>query len=340
MNRLPLVSVLIPCHNAARWIGATLQSVLAQTWPRIEVIVVDDGSSDDSMEAMRAFRASNVQIIRQEHGGAATARNRALEKARGRYIQYVDADDLLSPDKIEQQVQLLESEPPDLLAVSGTIHFNDGATPADGVCHDGWPLVDTDDPVEWLIDLLGGDGEGGMVHPGAWLMPCAIARRIGPWNSMMGPDDDGEYFARAVLAARGIRRSAGWSYYRKFPGGGSLSSSSSREGHEGALHAAQRKAELLLARADTPRTRRALVQQYMHRALLSYPDYPDISRAAEEKALQLGTRRFRACFGSRKGRLLNAMFGWKATRRLQRWLRSTRPRDAAGGAVAPSAPAK
>ena len=94
----PKVSVLIPCFNAERFIGETLESVFHQTWPKIEVIVVDDGSCDESVIEVQRF--AGVRLIRQDHIGAAAARNRAYAESTGAFIQILDADDLIAPDKI------------------------------------------------------------------------------------------------------------------------------------------------------------------------------------------------------------------------------------------------
>ncbi len=100
----PLVSVLIPAYNAAPWVAKAIGSALAQDWPRIEIIVVDDGSRDSTLRAARQFESKRVKVVAQENQGAAVARNRALSLAQGDYIQWLDADDLLAPDKITQQL--------------------------------------------------------------------------------------------------------------------------------------------------------------------------------------------------------------------------------------------
>lgn len=99
----PLVSVVIPCYNAARTIAATLESVLAQSYRPIEVIVVDDGSSDRSVEIASSF-APAVTVVVQENGGPASARNEGIRRSRGEFIAFVDADDLWHPEKLTAQV--------------------------------------------------------------------------------------------------------------------------------------------------------------------------------------------------------------------------------------------
>ena len=96
------VTISIPCFNAARWIAEAVQSALAQTWPEKEIIVTDDGSTDGSLEILENFGKA-IRLIRTGHLGAPHARNQALEQARGEWMQFLDADDYLEPEKIAQQ---------------------------------------------------------------------------------------------------------------------------------------------------------------------------------------------------------------------------------------------
>ncbi|MBW7881353.1 MAG: glycosyltransferase [Caldilineaceae bacterium] len=98
-----LVSIVIPCHNGEAYIERAICSVLNQTYPAIEVVVIDDGSTDGSLNLIRSFGA-HVRWERGPNRGAPTARNRGLELARGEYIKFLDADDMLLPDCLERQV--------------------------------------------------------------------------------------------------------------------------------------------------------------------------------------------------------------------------------------------
>lgn len=102
---MPQVSVVIPAYNAAPWIAETLASVLAQTLQDFEIIVVDDGSTDET--AGIVAKIEHLQYIHKANGGAASARNVGIRLARGDYIAFVDADDLWLPDKLRLQVKLL-----------------------------------------------------------------------------------------------------------------------------------------------------------------------------------------------------------------------------------------
>jgi hypothetical protein len=99
----PLVTIAIPCYNAGRWIAAAVRSALDQTWPEKEVIVVDDGSTDESRSELEKFGGA-IRVIRGEHRGGNAARNQALAAARGEWVQFLDADDYLEAEKIAQQL--------------------------------------------------------------------------------------------------------------------------------------------------------------------------------------------------------------------------------------------
>jgi glycosyltransferase involved in cell wall biosynthesis len=104
----PLVSILLPAYNAEPWIAETIRSALGQTWPRKEIIVVDDGSTDQTRSIVQGFVSKTVSVVTQENQGVCAARNKAYELCQGDYIQWLDADDLLSPDNIGRQMEVAE----------------------------------------------------------------------------------------------------------------------------------------------------------------------------------------------------------------------------------------
>ena len=120
----PLVSVVIPCYNAERWIIETLQSVRDQTWKNIEIIIVNDGSEDRSVELIKSFESSSLILIEQENKGQTAALNAGLAAAKGDYVQYLDADDLLHPDKIEIQIKRI-IENPNCIASAEWVRFQE-----------------------------------------------------------------------------------------------------------------------------------------------------------------------------------------------------------------------
>ena len=114
LHPLPLVSVIIPAYNTAAFISKTLDSVLSQTYRNLEVLVVDDGSQDETPEIVKLIAQSDrrVTLLRQANAGVAAARNLAIQKSSGEYIAPIDADDIWFPQNLEKQVQyMLEASP-------------------------------------------------------------------------------------------------------------------------------------------------------------------------------------------------------------------------------------
>ena len=114
MTASPRVTICIPCYNAASSIEASVRSALDQTWPDKEVIVVDDGSTDDSLAVLNQF-GDSIRVIRSNNRGGNHARNLALRCATGEWLQYLDADDYLQPAKIAQQIKEADDKPGDII---------------------------------------------------------------------------------------------------------------------------------------------------------------------------------------------------------------------------------
>jgi glycosyltransferase involved in cell wall biosynthesis len=110
----PLVSVVIPCYNSARYLGETIESVLAQTYARVEIIVVDDGSTDTTPKIAQSYP---VQYVHQTNRGISAARNAGVFHSRGKYVQFLDHDDRLLPMALEVGVKFLEEQPECAMAV-------------------------------------------------------------------------------------------------------------------------------------------------------------------------------------------------------------------------------
>jgi glycosyltransferase involved in cell wall biosynthesis len=130
MTRGPLVSIIIPCFNAEAFISDAIRSAVAQSYPNTEVIVVDDGSRDRSVAVVQGFGA-RVRLVTGPNAGGSRARNKGLSLAQGEYIQFLDADDLLHPLKVERQLDALGSSGHDAVYSDWTLcelHRPDRAT--------------------------------------------------------------------------------------------------------------------------------------------------------------------------------------------------------------------
>jgi glycosyltransferase involved in cell wall biosynthesis len=310
----PLVSIIIPCYNAERWLAATLDSALTQTWPHTEIIVVNDGSRDGSLALAQGFTDRGVRVIDQPNAGASAARNHGLRLARGDYIQFLDADDLISPEKIGAQIELLRVRPAGTVATCAWGRFQED--PATARFVDEAVFRDFA-PVDFLV--LTGD-TGAMMHPSCWLLPRAVVARAGPWDESLSLNDDGEYFARTLLASAGMAYSpTGRSYYRSgLPG--SLSQQRGEKARRSQFRSLELITQRLLATEDSPRTRRAAAN-YFQRYIHDFFPFPaDLMESAAAQVAALGGATLGPPPMGGRTAALAAIIGWRNVWRLKHLL--------------------
>ncbi len=320
MNK-PLVSIIIPVFNAEEYLAETIKSAMAQTWPNKEIIIVDDGSTDNSLNIAAEFKDACVRIFNQENKGASAARNKGLSEAKGEYIQFLDADDLLSPEKVEAQVLLLQGHD---FAISNcaTIHFFDHAPPLGIQPVHEWYTEGSTNRVSFLTKLYGGGligpTYGGMIAVHAWLCSKAVIDKAGKWNEELTVDDDGEYFCRLILASREIIYSYNSiCYYRKYEKSKSLSSKNDLRASQSRLMATHLKAQYLLENTDDSETKLALSRLYWELAISFYPKYINLSTEAEKRAKALAPNFHFEPYNSGVTATLSKFIGWKGLRAIQ-----------------------
>lgn len=311
----PMVSILIPAFNAQDWIGATLKSALAQTWHRKEIIVVDDGSTDQTLSIAQHFASEGVLVISQKNQGAAAARNRALSVSQGEYIQWLDADDLLAYDKIEKQMEIFEKHGNTRTIVSsawGMFIFRPHK--AKFVPTALWCDLS---PVEWLVLKM---EHNLYMQTATWLVSRELTDAAGPWDTKLLGDDDGEYFCRVIINSDRIQFVPGARVFYRMPGPNSLSyvGLSDRK-----LDAQFRSMELtisyLRSMEDSERVRTACMRYLQDWLVIFIHVRPDIVKRFEQIAASLGGRLTVPRLPWKYGQI-KAIFGWRLARRAQVFL--------------------
>ncbi len=193
----PLVSILIPCYNAERWIAACIESALGQTYPTKEVIVVDDGSTDGSLSVIERYRDVIRFESRPNRGGNPT-RNRLLELASGEWVQYLDADDCLLPDKVASQMAFIAAQPnTDIVFGPVTMEHWDGETSKRSLLpipepHDLWILL-----ARWYLPQTGAP---------LWRKQSIVD--VGSWKPDQPCCQEHELYLRLLVAGKRFRYSA------------------------------------------------------------------------------------------------------------------------------------
>ena len=308
----PLVSILIPAYNSERWIAETLRSALAQTWPRCEIIVVDDGSRDRTAEVARGFAARGVKVATQANQGASAARNHAFSISQGDYIQWLDADDLLAPDKIAKQMALVEQGAgPRMLLSSAWGHFLYRPAAATFIPTPLWADLA---PLDWLVRKL---SQNLFMQPATWLTSRELAKAAGPWDTRISLDDDGEYFCRVIMASEGTRFVPDARVYYRRSGFGSLSTvGRTNKKLESQFLSMQLHIQYLRSLEESDRTRDACLKYLQTWLVYFYPDRLDIARKLEDLATDCRGRLEVPRFPW-KYAWIQTLFGWEAARQAQ-----------------------
>lgn len=214
----PKISVVVPCFNAEKYIGIAIESVLAQRWPNLEIVVVDDGSSDGSVELIRE-RFPVVRLIQQTNQGVAAARNNGISHAKGDWIAFLDADDYWLPGKLQAQWEML------------------GKTPEARMAYTAWQVWTCTDPAptrDYLAALAGSSnntslwsGASGWVYPDL-LLECvvwtstvlahrSVFEEVGQFDPQLRMGEDWDLWLRASRVTRILRVPAPYALYRMHP---------------------------------------------------------------------------------------------------------------------------
>ena len=308
----PLVSILIPAYNAQEWISDTLRSAIAQTWSNCEIIVVDDGSKDETLKVARSFESSGVQVFSQKNQGASAARNTAFSQCHGNYIQWLDADDLLSPEKIALQMAAVGEDPnPRVVLSSAWGLFAYRWRRAQFVPTALWCDLS---PSEWFLRYM----ENNIyMQTATWLVSREVTESAGPWDTRLLGDDDGEYFSRVLLASDGTRFVGDAKVYYRMSGSSSLSYIGSSDKKKDAQWLSMKlHIEYLRSLDDSRRARAACVTYLQNWMTFFYPERRDIFEQASELARELGGQIIAPRL-SWKYSPIQSIFGWRLARRAQ-----------------------
>ena len=308
----PLVSILIPAYNSERWIVEAIESALNQSWSPKEIIIVEDGSRDGTLSIARKFASSMVNVVTQANQGAAAARNKAYSLSQGEYIQWLDADDVLAPDKISKQMELLLQEGSPRTLVSSA--FGRIRHRVNGARFSPTSLWCDLSPADWLIRKL---QDNVFMQTAVWLESRQLAELAGPWDTRLLGDDDGEYFCRVILASDTIRFVPEAKMYYRRTGGGSLSqlgvSARKLEAHFLSMKSHVR---YLRSLEDSDRSRAACLTFIQRWLVYFYPERPELIKELDELATQLGGRLERPQM-SWKYSWIQKLFGWHVAKRTQ-----------------------
>lgn len=221
----PLVSIIIPTFNRSHLLGNTLDSVIAQTYTNWECIIVDDGSNDDIEEIINLYYKKDHRIKfykrpQTKKKGASSCRNFGLEKSNGYYIQFLDSDDLISEEKLVNQVKLLEEDSLNSLATCKWGRFKNDLNDAE-IYHNLKSYNNFNEPLD-LINALANSLGFFPLH--TYLIRKSIITKSGYWNEYLSLNDDAEFMLRVITISHKICFASNCVAFYRLPQNNNLSS--------------------------------------------------------------------------------------------------------------------
>jgi glycosyltransferase involved in cell wall biosynthesis len=319
MESNQLVSILIPAYNKEAWIEETIKSAQAQTWQNKELIIVDDGSKDRTLDVIRRFESGAVKVVAQENQGACAARNRAYALAQGAYIQWLDADDLMHPQKLEAQMKGIPDGTRERCirtAAFGSFYFR--ASKAQ-FCPTGlWQDLS---PSDWMITKF---TERAWLNPTSWLVSRTVCDLAGGWDARLSPSgaDDGEYICRMLTHVDRVEFVPDSRCYYRIGNLTSLNHNSERA-LSSLLLALTSCVRHLISIDDSPRAKKAGLQFLQDWFSLFYLGPAALVEELQGFASGLGGRLEEPQF-SWKYAPIRRVLGWQAAHSACKYLRSRR----------------
>lgn len=318
MKSDPLVSIIIPAYNCKSYIVEALDSVLNQTWKNIEVIVINDGSTDGTRSILEGYdQSKKIILINSKNMGACHARNLGIRKCTGDYVMFMDCDDLIEVNKVEAQLKSLKNRD-DCIVGCDWIKFRGDFSNKTIVKNGADDLLRADlDPVDWLIIAWSNNY---MFPPLCWLVSKKIIDRVGLWDEKLKQNQDGEYFARVLLYSKKVIFCKDAKVYYRTGIESSISSGRQKKHFISRLTSYRSYVTHLLQVEDTARTRYACACNFRRLSFDVYPTHPDLFIQCESEIKKLGVDISIVPKSGRIFNLLTFFFGWKVSIRLKSFL--------------------
>jgi len=304
----PLVSICMPAYNAGKYIGDAVTSILKQSYSNWELIIVNDGSTDDTVQQLEKITDSRIKVFHQENKGQCSAANQAFHLSKGNLIKFMDADDLISSNYIENQVKCLRDETNAIATASWGRFYNDDLNTFK--LNDDIIKQDCK-PIDWLIQLM--DKAQAMMQCALWLIPREVLDRSGLWDESLSLINDFEFFIRVLLCTHEVKFTDDAILYYRSGLDNSLSRLKSREGVESAFNSINKGTSYMLGYENSHRVKKAAANSLQSFVYTFYPYQKDLTSIAEKRIRDLGGSTIPFPAGGYT-KILRDILGWKLTK--------------------------
>lgn len=307
----PLVSVCIPAYNCEKYIHQTIESVINQTYTNIEIIIVDDGSTDDTKNILESLIDKKITIYHQSNKGAAAARNLAYFKSKGQYIKFLDADDLINPKMIDSQLRLAIENRDCIISGKWGRFYNDDINTFKLGIEECWKTLGS---IDWLCSSwMNGTS---MTQAGMFLIPRNIIEKAGYWDEELSLIDDLDFYTRIILASQLVIFDPEAILHYRSGIANSLSAKKEQKAILSSFKSIDKATINLLAVNKSERAIRACANVWQSFIYNYYPYQPDITNAAQKKLDDLGGSALEFPSGGFT-KILVKLIGWKSTKRIK-----------------------
>jgi glycosyltransferase involved in cell wall biosynthesis len=308
-----LVSIIIPVYNAENYLNDTIQSVIDQTYKNLEILIVNDGSKDNSLTIANSFakRDNRIKVYSINNIGQCGATNIGLAHSKGVYIKFFDADDVMNSEHIEFQLKKLNGRTDAIASCEWGRFYNSNPESAKFIPEPVWQDMK---PLDWLKTALSQKAD--MMAAWLWLIPRQIIEKSGGWDVRLNLNNDFEFCTRLLLCANEVLFAPGAKVYYRSGLESSLANIKSEKNYKAALLSTNLGCKYLLEAEDTPITRSLCANRYQEWAYRIYPNYPEIIKEIENWIKELGGST-KKMDGGMIFRILQFLLGWKKAKHIQ-----------------------
>lgn len=313
----PVISVIMPVYNAEAYVATAIQSVLKQTFESFELIIINDGSEDDSEKIISGFKDKRIVYVYQSNQGQVAASNHGIKLAKGEYIKFLDADDLVNDLHLETQLKVLNGSENHLASCEWAYFYQDYQN---AVFNSEHTHKNYNNPMDWFYDSHHYDK--GMLGAWLWLIPRKLLDKVGNWNDQLSLNNDFDFSARLLAASEGVRFAKGAKLYYRKGNLNALTHSKSRKAYESALLTTELAMQTILGSENSLRMQKLFANRFQSWVYEIYPQHKDIVNKMKSHIKDLGGSSTKPQ-GGKVFSLLNIIFPWTWIKWLQYFLHNT-----------------
>jgi glycosyltransferase involved in cell wall biosynthesis len=311
---LTKVSIIIPAYNAQNTIAETIHSILKQSFSDFELIIVNDGSTDDTEKVIQTFSDKRIKYFDQINKGQCAANNFGLSKSEGKYIKFFDADDVMNDKHIEAQYEKIKNSTTSLASCKWGRFYDDDYRSAKFVAELVWANLSS---IDWLKTSL--SQRHSMMGGCLWLIPKVILDKVGGWDDRLSLNNDFEFSVRVLLGAENVVFADEALFYYRTGVPNSLSLTTSTKSYYDAYLSNLMGCKYLLAVDNSKFVQSLCANRFQEWVYTIYPSNREIVKKFESQIDLWGGSKI-SLEGGKVLKELSKLFGWKIAKKIKLFL--------------------